>query len=202
MIKSQMCSTTENSAENQTPTIAAPQIIDSVNNRIYFYTHITSESILRLTKSLMDLDAKHISDAILNSEDSFRTIWLHINSPGGFILDGLAAMDQISMTKSPVCTVVDGICASAATLISIKGKRRLIKPNSFMLIHQLSSGLWGTYEEMKDGQKNADKLMALLTTIYTKNTKIPAKLLKQILQRDLYFDAKESLKYGLVDEII
>lgn len=179
-----------------------PSIVERVNNRIYFYSSIESESILKLNKELMELDSDHIGTAMKNSDDHLRPIWLHINSHGGLIFDGLAAMDQVSLCKCPVYTVVDGVCASSATFMAVKGKRRFIKPNSFMLIHQVSSGLWGKYEEFVDEMENLEKMMDVIQNIYKKYTRIPKKLLDDIMKRDVYFDAKECLKYGLVDEIL
>ena len=71
-----------------------------------------------------------------------------------------------------------------------------------MLIHQLSSGMWGRYEELKDDMKNCDVLMKTIKKIYMEHAKIPKSKLGQILKHDLWFDAKTCLNYGLVDEII
>ena len=49
--------------------------------------------------------------------------------------------------------------------------------------------------------ENNNKLMAAIKNIYLSKTKIPEKILKDILKRDIYFDSKECLKYGLVDKI-
>ena len=148
------------------------------------------------------MDSNHITQALINDEDKYRSIYLHINSYGGGIFDGLSVMDQIKKTRSPVITVVDGIAASAATFLSIVGSKRLIKKNSFMLIHELSSGMWGKYSEFVDEQTNLDKLMEIIKKIYLENTKISKNKIDEILKHDLYFDAKESLKLGLVDSIL
>lgn len=179
-----------------------PATIERVNNRIYFYSEVEAQSILKLSKELMELDTDHISNALKNSDENFRPIWLHINSMGGGVFDGLAAMDQIALTRCPVYTVVDGICASAATFMSIRGRKRFIKENSFMLIHQVSSMMWGKYAEFVDEMENLKKLMDLIEKIYAKHTKIPRKILLEILSRDIYLNSKECIKYGLVDEIL
>jgi len=71
-----------------------------------------------------------------------------------------------------------------------------------MLVHQLSSGMWGKYKEMKDEMENVDNMMKTIREIYLEYTKIPKKKLDEILDHDLWFDAETCLKYGLVDEII
>jgi ATP-dependent protease ClpP protease subunit len=129
-------------------------------------------------------------------------MFIHINSYGGSVFAGLAAVDYIRKSETPITSVIDGCAASAATMMSIVANHRLIHENSFMLIHQLSSGMWGKYEELQDDMKNNDLLMKTIKSLYQEHTKIPKTKLSQILKHDLWFDAKTCLKYGLVDDII
>ena len=71
-----------------------------------------------------------------------------------------------------------------------------------MLIHQISSAMWGKFEEMKDDMKNSELLMDTIIKIYEEHTRIPRSELENILKRDIWWDAKTCLDYGLVDEII
>jgi len=74
--------------------------------------------------------------------------------------------------------------------------------NSYMLIHQLSSGIWGKYDDIKDEMKNLDMLMEKITSLYQRHTKLPEEKLKEILTHDLWFSAEQCLEYGLVDKIL
>ena len=123
-------------------------------------------------------------------------------SSGGMIMPTLSALDTILYCKAPVNTIVDGCCASAATLLSIVGKRRYIKRNSLMLIHQLTAATWGKYADIKEDVKNFDLWMKVVKNIYSKYTKIPTKKLNEMLKHDLWWTAETCLKYGLVDEIL
>lgn len=175
--------------------------IEVVGSRIFYYSEVSKESVLELNKQLRDLSVK-----LLNVGNSYDVqpppIRLHINSPGGSLLDGLAAVDYIKNSRVSVHTIIDGSAASAATLMSVVGTKRYIHRHSFMLIHQLSSGLFGKYQEMVDDFENSTKLMNTIQDIYKKHTKIPDKVLKDLLKRDLWLDAVTCVKYGLVDEII
>jgi len=102
----------------------------------------------------------------------------------------------------PVHTVIEGVAASAATLISVHGAKRYIARNSYMLIHQLRGVAWGKYEEMKDSMENAETFMKRIKLIYNKYTNVPDAELKQILKRDIWWDSNTCLGYGLVDEVI
>jgi ATP-dependent protease ClpP protease subunit len=114
----------------------------------------------------------------------------------------MSAVDYIKSSQIPVTSVIDGCAASAATLMSVVAKKRLMREHSFMLIHQLSSISWGKFEELKDEMTNNELLMRTITDIYTQYTRIPKKKLKEMLKRDLWWDAKTCLEYGLIDDII
>ena len=176
-------------------------IVSAQDNNIYFYSEVSRPKVLSLNKSLT-----RVSNSIKNRSNVLQAedipIKLHICSYGGSVFSGFAAVDYIAGCKVPVHSYIDGCAASAATLMSVVAEKRYIHKNSFMLIHQLSSGMWGNYEALKDSMENCDILMETIRNIYVKHTKIPKKQLNDILKRDLWFDAETCLKYGLIDEII
>ena len=176
-------------------------IVSVQDNKIYFYSEVTRPKILTLNKNIIRVgnSIKNRSQ-VLGSSDI--PIELHICSYGGSVFSGFAAVDYIMNSSAPVHSIIDGCAASAATIMSVVAERRYIHKHSFMLIHQLSSGMWGNYEALKDSMENCDTLMETIRGIYDKHTKIPKKQLNDILKRDLWFDAETCLKYGLVDEII
>ena len=175
--------------------------VSSSNNRIYFYSEVNRTKVLSLNKNIQTIGMKlqnHANSLCIQTPE----IYLHINSYGGSVFAGMAAVDYIRKSPSGVVTVIDGCAASAATLMSVVGKRRLINEHSFMLIHQLSTAMWGKFEDLKDDMKNNELLMKVIKGIYEEHTKIPKRELSKILKHDLWWDAKTCLKYGLVDEII
>ena len=129
-------------------------------------------------------------------------IYLHINSYGGSVFAGFSSVDYILNSEVPVTSIIDGCAASAATIMSVTAKHRQINKHAYMLIHQLSSGMWGKYQEQKDTMENNDRLMKMIIEIYEEHTKIPKKELNKLLKHDLWWDAETCLKYGLVDEIV
>ena len=174
--------------------------LDEVEGSIFFYTGVTKKSVLELNKKIKSMNVELAQQAVVLDIPT-PEIKIHINSPGGSLLDCFATMDYIRKSKAPIHTIVEGSAASAATLISVVGHKRTITKHSFMLIHQLSSGLWGKFEEIKDDMQNCQLFMDTIYRVYEEHTKIPKNVLKDILKRDIYFDAKTCLKYGLVDRI-
>lgn len=175
--------------------------VEADDNHIYFYTDVSKESVLSLNKNIAKIEADMLHTGNVLGIPT-PEIKVHINSPGGSLFDGLAAVDYVRRCKAPVHSIIEGAAASAATLISVMAHKRSINKHSYMLIHQLSSGLIGKYEELIDDMENNKALMKAIKQIYLERTKIPENLLKEILKKDLYFDAKQCLKYGLVDQIL
>ena len=170
-------------------------------NRIYFYSEVSRPKNLELNKNIATM-----SNTLYNRGQSLQVdpgrIFLHINSFGGSVFAGMSSVDYILNSKVPITTVIDGCAASAATIMSVVGHHRVMHKHSFMLIHQISSAMWGKFEEMKDDMKNNELLMETIIKIYEEHTRIPRSELETILKRDIWWDAKTCLDYGLVDEII
>lgn len=181
--------------------VSTPMEVERENNHIYFYSEVEKNAILQLNKNIKIVGAEMLNMANV-LEIPPPEIKLHINSPGGIILDGLAAVDAIRNSKVPVHSIVEGLTASAASLMSVMAHRRSINKHSYMLIHQLSGGVIGKFEEMVTEIDNSKSLMAIMEKIYLERTKIPEKVLKEIMKKDILLDAKQCLKYGLVDDII
>jgi ATP-dependent Clp endopeptidase proteolytic subunit ClpP len=180
-------------------------------NTINFYTSIDKESILFLQQKVDDVLRKLKQKAIVAVEAgldvSYPPIILNIFSPGGGVFAAFSFIDYMNMIRrtNPQIkfhTVITGGSASAATLISVFGDKRFITSNGYMLIHQLSGMHWGKFSELEDGMKNSKSLMRRIISIYKQRTKIPEDKIDDILNHDLYWNAKKCLKMGLVDEIL
>lgn len=142
----------------------------------------------------------------LESEDASRPIILFINSPGGDVDSGLAVYDTIRMLRSPVTTVCVGIAASMAAIIYLASDRRLMLPNSKIMIHDPCFG-----GSMPGGlkpheiQTQLDHLTGTkdrLCSIIAERTGKPLDEVKQITMSDSYYDAPESIRFGLAHEIV
>ena len=188
-------------SENQAHSSTDFNVVDTSHNRIYFYSGVTRPKILQLNKYLFNLNVNMLSKTgPLEYEPP--PIKLHINSYGGSVFAGFAAMDYIKNSKVPVYTIIDGCAASAATLMSCVGAHRQMHRNSCMLVHQLSGAMWGKFQEMEDDFENSKMLMDKIKNIYNEHTKIPKREMDKILKHDLWWEAEKCLQYGLIDEII
>lgn len=178
------------------------QNIEAVDNHIYFYTSVDSNTILELITKIREVSLFLLSKGLYEDRTS-PELFLHINSDGGSIFDAFAALDTIVSCPVPIITIAEGCVASAATFMLIAGKKRIIRPNSFVLIHQLSHGYSKImkHDELKDETYNSELLMNHINALYKKYTKLPKKVMTEMLKHDLFLNATQSLSYGIVDEI-
>ena len=169
-------------------------------NHIYFYCEIDRESIYDLSVLIKESEEENILTSLkLNISDI--PIYLHINSLGGSVFAAFNAIDIIKACKVPIYSIIEGSTASAGTLISVICEKKFIRPNAFMLIHELSSECWGKMSAIEDEFKNLQELMLKIKEIYKDNSSIPKKELNDLLKHDLWLNSEKCLKYGLVDEL-
>ena len=171
-------------------------------NKIYYYSGVNRDSVSELNKKIGELESKSLTLTHNLDLEQPPNLKIFINSGGGSVVSGISSMDTILRTKVPVHTYVDGFAASAATFLSVVGEKRFMSRNSYMLIHQLSSQLWGKYSEIEDEKKNLDLMMETIKNVYREYTQVPMNKIDEILKHDLLWDAKQCLEYGLIDEII
>jgi len=171
------------------------------DNRIHFSEDVNGDSMSDLKSNLRTLEKK-----LVNMKQNYRLeddipIYLYLNTPGGSVYDALAVVDTIKQLRVPVYTVVEGLVASAGTLLSLSGERRYIQPNAYMLIHEIRSSCWGRMSEITDEYENLTKMTKQLTDFYVEHTKMGRKEVTKVLNKDITWNAQECIKKGIVDEI-
>lgn len=184
-----------------------PMTVEEVGTHLYFYCEVNTDRCLDLLRRIRQIDnslREERASRMLPDDYPMVPIWLHIQSGGGELFTGFNVADQIQTIKTPIFSIVEGVCASAATLISMSCNKRYIMPSSFMLIHQLSQWNFGskTYEQMKDNQHLIDMAMERLYGFYVARGKLDRVQVENLLKSDSWFDAEKSMELGLVDEIL
>lgn len=176
------------------------------DNHIYFKTDVNTESIDKLYKLVRSYQKefdylKASNHTIINVTP--KELYIHITSYGGSLHEAYLAYDIIKRSKITINTIIEGYAASAGTIMSIAGKRRYMTPTSIMLIHQLSTGMDGKFEEIKDDFQNSEQDMKKIISLYLKecNGKMKKKFIEEQLKHDKWWDSATALKNGLIDEI-
>jgi ATP-dependent Clp protease, protease subunit len=183
------------------PEVFAPA--DDKSNDVYLFGEITTESLLRVRKELNVKIKNYRKFLIENGLDLSMSehfhVNLYINSNGGYVLDSFGLHDFIKRSPIPIYTYVDGVCASAATIISVAGHQRFMSRSSFFMIHQLRSWFGGKYDEFADEKMNLDAIMDRIRNIYLNATKLEKPKLDSMLKRDLFLEIDKCIEYGFID---
>ena len=140
----------------------------------------------------------------LAAEDANKDVNIYINSPGGVVTAGLAIYDTINFLKCPVSTICIGQAASMGALLLSSGSKgkRFALPNARIMIHQPLGGAQGQATDIEIQTQELLRIKRLLNEILAKNTGQPLSKIEKETDRDYYMGADESVKYGLIDEVI
>jgi ATP-dependent Clp protease, protease subunit len=130
---------------------------------------------------------------------------IQLASPGGSVLDGLALFDFILSLRRRghhVTTTALGYAASMASIILQAGDRRVAGVSSFVMIHEVAYGWRGKVSEHEDEVAFTRRLQERLIAILCERSELtPAKVRAMWRKKDVWLDAQESLRIGLVDEV-
>ena len=170
------------------------------------YSRLLKDRIIMISGEVNEAMASVVVSELLylQSENPDAPIHMYINSPGGSVVDGLAIVDTMNLISCPVYTYCVGQCASMGSIFLVSGEKghRYALPNSRIMIHQVSGGSQGTYEDMKRSINEAGRLNELLAGILATGTGKTLKTVKNDMDRDYFMSADEALKYGIVDKVI
>ncbi len=170
------------------------------------YSRLLKERIIFITGPIEDYMANTIVAQLLflEAEDPKADISLYINSPGGSVSAGLAIVDTMAHIKPNVSTICIGLAASMGAVIlsaGAKGKRYIL-PHSEVMIHQPWGGAQGQASDIEITAKHILKTRDTLNKMLAKNTGQKLSVIEKDTDRDFFMDAKEALKYGIVDKVI
>lgn len=131
-----------------------------------------------------------------------KPIRLFINTYGGSVYAGLALVDVIKQSKTPVHTICIGSCMSMGLWIWLAGKRRLVGENSTLMFHDLTTGIIDKSEGIIQELAEMKRLQKVLIKTILENSNIKEETLKDYVSRkaEWYIPAKEAIKLALADD--
>lgn len=186
-----------------------PYVIEQTNRgeRSYdIFSRLLNERIIVLSDEINDATASVVVAQLLHleSQDADKDISLYINSPGGSVSAGLAIYDTMNFIKCDVSTICMGMAASMGAFLFAAGTKgkRLILPNSEVMIHQPLGGAQGQATEIKIAADHILKTRERLNKILSENMGKPLEFVERETERDNWLTAEQAVEYGLADKII
>lgn len=126
-----------------------------------------------------------------------------INSPGGSVTDGLAIYNALRRHPATVHVEIDGLAASAASMIAMAGDTISMAANGLLMIHAPWGGAWGNSRDLRQFADVLDKYAEAMAQAYASGTGKPADEFLEMLTdgEDHWFTAQESADAGYIHEI-
>ena len=162
-------------------------------NHIYFHGEVNDKNMMAISIAI---------DQFNSETKAYREIYLHIQSWGGYVHTALGAASAIMDSEIPVTTIVEGVAASAATIITVAGNSRKIRKNGCMMIHEIYGTLIGKKSVIDDDYTNLQNLEKRVLDFFRERTNLSVKKLEKMFKRELEYSSEECVKLNLIDEII
>ena len=168
------------------------------------FSRLMMDRIIFLGTAIDDTVANIITGQLLylSSTDDSRSIDLYINSPGGSVYSGYSIYDTMHLVKPDVKTIVCGMAASMAYILTIAGKERSALLHSRLMQHQPLGGISGQASDIEITAKQILLVKDEFNEIISVKTGQPIEKVKEDTDRDYWLTAKEAKEYGATDKVI
>lgn len=176
--------------------------IDQKNRRIFFGVPVdwSEESQGSFSQASVDMAVRAIK--LMESDHPTYPIEIHMNSYGGDAYAMLYLADAIQSSSCQFKFYGGGAIMSAATWIMAICDERNLYPNARIMIHDGWDGKEGKTTDYHIDAKESRRLQDQLNKMYAENSRMPESFWADIVQRDVYLSAEETIKLGLADKII
>ena len=129
------------------------------------------------------------------------TINVYINSPGGFVSEAMAVYNALLRHPARKLVQIDGVCASAATIIAMAGDRITAAEGAMIMVHAVSNTVNGDAADMRREADTLDKLTDTLVRLYMRRTGRGRAEVARWVTEETWFTAAEARAVGLIDEV-
>jgi ATP-dependent protease ClpP protease subunit len=139
----------------------------------------------------------------VNAIQSIKTasISLHLNTPGGDAFDGITIMNALRDHSASVNVIVDGLAASAGTIIAMAGDTITMNPGSQMMIHEAAALQIGNAADMRQCADLLDKMSNNIADLYAARAGGIAEDWRTAMQAETWYTAQEAVDAGLADKV-
>ena len=128
------------------------------------------------------------------------TIWL--NSPGGDCIAASQIYTMLMDYKGDVTVKIDGIAASAASVIAMAGTKVLMAPTALMMIHNPATAAFGDHVDMQKAIEMLDEVKESIINAYELRTGISHAQLSHMMDDTTWMNAKKAVELGFADDFL
>ena len=148
------------------------------------------------------LSAGEVADALDELDDDVTTLEVHLNSPGGEATEGVALANVLRQHPARVVAVVDGLCASAATMVLTAADESIVAPGSQVMVHEASGGAWGDAAYLEQYARSLNSISAAYAAAYAARAGGTAEEWRAVMRDETWFSPDEAVASGLADRLL
>lgn len=169
---------------------------DEQNTNLYIYGDIRKQDLIDrwFGDDETRVDAFSFKEALEKVDTPNLTV--RINSYGGSVSEGLAIYSLLSDFKGNLRTIVDGFACSAASVIFMAGKERIVPENGLLMIHNAWSSVEGDSNAIKKAAEDLEKITQPSVNIYVAKTGLPEKEIKAMMDEEKWITSQEAFDMG------
>lgn len=170
--------------------------ISESETELYIYGDIRKKSFIEKWLDIQSesTDAFSLKDALSAVDTPNLTV--RINSYGGSVSEGLAIYSLLSEFKGNLKTVVDGYACSAASVIFMAGKERVVPEQGLLMIHNAWSYAEGDKNVMKKMAEDLEKITQPSVNIYVSKTGLSEEKIKEMMDEESWITSQEAYELG------
>lgn len=138
----------------------------------------------------------------LKALGDIKTLNVRINSPGGDVFDGTTIYNLLVQHPADVNVYVDGLAASAASLVAMAGDKIYMADNAMMMIHNAWGCMAGDANDLRTFADILQKVSETMCSTYAKRSGMKASAVQALMDKETWFNAQECIDEGFADEIV
>lgn len=146
-----------------------------------------------------DVTPKLFKDELFEG-DGPVTIW--INSPGGDCIAASQIYTMLMDYKGDVTVKIDGIAASAASVIAMAGTKVLMSPTAMLMIHNPMTMAFGNHEDMQKAIEMLDEVKESIINAYEIKTSMSRAKLAHLMDAETWMNANKAIELGFADDVL
>ena len=146
-----------------------------------------------------DVTPKKFKADLTESEGDI-TVW--INSPGGDVFSASQIYNMLKEYKGKITVKIDGLAASAASVIAMAGDEVLMSPVAMLMIHNPSTFIWGEEADMVRGKQMLSEVKESIINAYEVKTGLKRSEISKMMDNETWMSAKKAVELGFADEVL
>lgn len=169
--------------------------------KILLSDKINSDTVKSIIETIMNINYDDDLKEADYKDWERKPIKLFINSFGGVVYDGLALVDVIKQSKTPVHTISIGSSMSMGLWIYLAGHKRYIGENATLMFHDVANWVWDKTETIKQELNESLRLQKIICNEITSTSSVKQSTLDDYITRkaEWYIPADEAIKLKLAN---